>query len=76
MMALATKPVFRTGRDEYCWDDVLLASVGWGEWAALERETREGLACLRHIQAGAAAGGASLPPSAEAWTLRIGSRPR
>src|SRR5215212_11556164 len=42
--------VFRVGGETYRWGDVLLASTLWGNWEALERETREGMACLRRAR--------------------------
>ncbi|HUF31181.1 MAG TPA: hypothetical protein VMM77_11075 [Gemmatimonadaceae bacterium] len=47
MREFLLKPVFQVGDDSYCWADVALAAVVWGDWDRLRRETREGLACLR-----------------------------
>ena len=35
----------------YTWEDVILAARAWGDWAALEAEVREGIACLQHRRA-------------------------
>jgi hypothetical protein len=40
------KPVFQVRDDSYSWSDVALAAVVWGDWERLQREVREGLACL------------------------------
>jgi len=34
----------------YTWGDVVLASILWGDWEALEREVRGGLACLKRLE--------------------------
>ncbi|MFN2398990.1 MAG: hypothetical protein ABR543_10195 [Gemmatimonadaceae bacterium] len=46
--------VFTVGSEEYCWDDVLLAGMYWGDWPTLESEVREGAACVRHAENGGA----------------------
>ena len=40
-------PAFRVEGTDYTWDDVLAAALHRGEWQAVEREAREGLACMR-----------------------------
>ncbi|MGI8842090.1 MAG: hypothetical protein ACR2HZ_00205 [Gemmatimonadaceae bacterium] len=40
------KPVFQVRDDSYCWSDVALAAVVWGDWERLLRGVREGLACV------------------------------
>jgi hypothetical protein len=47
--ALAQRLLFTVGDRAYTWEDVVLAGHVWGEWAALEREVRAGLACLARL---------------------------
>jgi hypothetical protein len=49
--------LFTVGGRTYAWEDVLLAAELRGELDALERQTRQGLACLRRL----AAQGETLP---------------
>lgn len=46
-----TRPVFTVGGRHYDWGDVVLASLLWGEWARLEAEVREGIACTKQSEA-------------------------
>jgi hypothetical protein len=50
MKRLAGRKVFTVGKREYRWEDVVLAGRLWGDLAALERRTREGIACLKHLE--------------------------
>jgi len=52
MNGLFGQAVFIVGGRAYCWEDVLLAAMRWGDWALLEEETRQGLACARHQDEG------------------------
>ena len=42
--------VFTVGSQSYGWEDVGLAAVLWGDWATMEAEVREGLACLERAE--------------------------
>lgn len=42
--------LFEVDGRRYSWDDVVLAAKVWGDWAGVEQETREGLACLAHAE--------------------------
>ena len=42
--------VFTVGSQSYGWEDVGLAAVLWGDWATMETEVREGLACLARAE--------------------------
>jgi hypothetical protein len=53
--ALAGRPVFTVAGRSYLWDDVLLAADLRGELGPLERQTRQGLACLKRLAAEAEA---------------------
>jgi hypothetical protein len=44
-------PVFTVAGRTYSWEDVLIGAALRGELAALERQTRQGLACLRRLAA-------------------------
>jgi hypothetical protein len=46
-----TRPVFAVGGRHYDWGDVVLASLLWGEWARLEAEVHEGIACAKRSEA-------------------------
>lgn len=48
---LADALVFSVEGEPYCWRDVILSAVQRGDWAAVERRTREGAACLQHAEA-------------------------
>jgi len=50
MQRLAGRAVFTVGGREYGWEDVALAAHLWGEAASLKRRTREGIACVRHLE--------------------------
>ncbi|MEJ7811632.1 MAG: hypothetical protein WKG32_14565 [Gemmatimonadaceae bacterium] len=50
MRSLSGQPVFSVGREQYCWEDVVLADILWGGWAALEEDVRAGLACTRRLE--------------------------
>jgi hypothetical protein len=45
----ADRPLFTVAGRTYAWDDVLIAAELRGEIRALERQTREGLACVRRL---------------------------
>jgi len=51
MDALFGRVVFSVGQEAYRWEDVLLAAMLWGDWARLERQAQEGLACLKLLEA-------------------------
>lgn len=55
-----TRPVFAVAGRRYDWGDVLLASLLWGEWARLEAEVHEGIACAKRSEA------LDAPPPADA----------
>lgn len=55
MLPLFDRPLFAVGEDRYTWGDVVLTAMLTGRWLPLERAVREGLACLRQAEAGAAA---------------------
>jgi len=49
MDALLDELVFCVGSEEYRWDDVILAAKLRGDWATLEKELYEGLACVKRM---------------------------
>jgi hypothetical protein len=49
MDALLGQLVFCVGSEEYRWDDVILAAKLRGDWARLEKELCEGLACVKRM---------------------------
>jgi hypothetical protein len=49
MQTLAGQRVFTVGQTSYVWEDLVLAGVLWGDWAALETRVRDGLACLARL---------------------------
>ena len=49
MQRIATRPVFTVGTRTYLWPDVVVAAHLWGDYAALERQTRDGLAWVMHL---------------------------
>ena len=49
MNSLLGQLVFSVGRQQYYWDDVILSARRWGDWADLEKELREGIACLKRL---------------------------
>ena len=49
MNSLLGQLVFSIGRQQYYWDDVILSARLWGDWADLEKELREGIACLKRL---------------------------
>jgi hypothetical protein len=49
MNSLLGQLVFSVGRQQYYWDDVILSARRWGDWANLEKELREGIACLKRL---------------------------
>lgn len=49
MNSLLGQLVFSIGRQQYYWDDVILSARRWGDWADLEKELREGIACLKRL---------------------------
>lgn len=50
---LAGRSLFTVAGRSYAWEDVLLAAELRGELGALERQTRQGLACLKRLAADA-----------------------
>ena len=48
--ALSGRQIFSVGNIIYVWEDVVLASVLRGDWVALEREVRAGIACLKRLE--------------------------
>lgn len=52
---LADRSLFTVAGRTYAWEDVLLAAELRGELGALERQTRQGLACLQRLAAEAGA---------------------
>jgi hypothetical protein len=48
---LAHRSLFTVSGRTYAWEDVLLAAELRGELSAVERQTRQGLACLRRLAA-------------------------
>lgn len=53
--ALAGRSLFTVAGRTYAWEDVLLGAELRGELSTLERQTRQGLACLRRLAADAGA---------------------
>jgi hypothetical protein len=51
MKAIRGQTVFRLADGTYTWNDVVAAAGGRPEWAALVRRSREGIACLAHLDA-------------------------
>jgi hypothetical protein len=49
MDTLLGQLVFSVGSEEYRWDDVILAAKLRGDWARLEKELCEGLACVKRM---------------------------
>jgi hypothetical protein len=49
--SLVGRLVFRVDGMGYFWEDVVLAARAWGDWASLEQEAREGIACVKHALA-------------------------
>jgi hypothetical protein len=49
MDAFLRQLVFSVGDEQYLWEDVILSARVRGEWADLENELREGLACLQRF---------------------------
>jgi len=49
MDALMDQLVFCVGSEEYRWDDVIHAAKLRGDWARLEKELCEGLACVKRM---------------------------
>jgi hypothetical protein len=50
MLQLWSRPVLAVGEVSYCWQDVVLLALLTGRWTPLERDIREGLACIRHAE--------------------------
>lgn len=68
MQRLAGRAVFTVGAREYGWEDVALAAHLWGEAAALERQTREGIACSKRLERlGEAGPETEMEEAADAW---------
>jgi len=51
MRDLFARPILEIGDERYCWGDVLVLALMNRRWIPLEREIREGLACLAHAEA-------------------------
>ncbi len=51
LQTLVGRRAFSVEETEYFWEDVILAAGASGDWAALENEVREGVACIRHMRA-------------------------
>src|SRR5947208_2338610 len=51
LRALVGHPAFAVEGTVYFWEDAVLAARAWGDWAALEAEAREGVACAKHLLA-------------------------
>jgi hypothetical protein len=51
MQALYGRPVFSVDGDTFFWEDVVLDAMRRGRWTRLEREVREGLACVAEAEA-------------------------
>ena len=49
MNSLLGQLVFSIGRQQYYWDDVILSARLRGNWADLEKELHEGIACLKRL---------------------------
>jgi len=49
MDALLDELVFCVGSEEYRWDDVILAAKLRGDWARLEKELCQGMACVKRM---------------------------
>lgn len=67
MRRLAGRKVFTVGERTYLWSDVALASHLWGEAARLERRVREGVACLKRLEASGEAPPPEIEEAADAW---------
>jgi hypothetical protein len=50
MDRLLPQPVFAVGDRTFRWSDVVEAARRWSSWSAVERQTREGIACRRHAE--------------------------
>ena len=50
MEALFGRVVFTSGDRKYDWVDVVLAARLWGDWASLEEEVRQGIACRKRME--------------------------
>jgi hypothetical protein len=51
LRTLVGQPAFTVEGTQYFWADILLAARAWGDWADLELEVRQGVACLRQLRA-------------------------
>ena len=49
MNSLLGQLVFSIGRQQFYWDDVILSARLRGNWVDLEKELREGIACLKRL---------------------------
>jgi hypothetical protein len=49
MNVLRGQVVFSVGSEQYRWDDVILSARLRGEWDDLEKQLRDGLACLKRL---------------------------
>jgi len=50
MLNVSGNQLFSVGGAPYFGGDVVLASILWGDWEAVEREVRAGLACLKRLE--------------------------
>jgi hypothetical protein len=55
---------FQVGSATFGWDDVILASMMWGDWRAFEEQVHQRLALIAHAEADADAPGADLEAAA------------
>jgi hypothetical protein len=51
LKSLVGRLAFQVDGTDSGWEDVVLAARLWGDWAALETEVCEGIACIRHMLA-------------------------
>ena len=50
MKTLLDHVVFDVGGTNYTWEDVLVAAKAWGDWAELEQQVRQGIACVKKLE--------------------------
>jgi hypothetical protein len=50
MNALLGQVVFSVGSQQYYWDDVILYARQSGNWDELEKQLREGIACMKRLE--------------------------
>ena len=49
MKALFGTQLFTAGARSYYWEDVFVAARLWSDWAALQKQVREGIACTKRL---------------------------